>query len=191
LFCIPHGEKGNICLVFGGRSASQSWLCFENTREASPTTDTGTHSQTSLGVHVSLSGQNRTTEPGLAKQRPGNPADLEDKSAALAGVQWTLAGQNGAWAWESLGQDGRKGSWHLLPTQPQGVPLGLRRLQGRGRMALCLPRTRLVTIVQVFSWGWGAQRTELIEVVRNKVLLSTAENRREISPELISFLQYG
>jgi hypothetical protein len=73
----------------------------------------------------------------------------------------------------------------------QGVPLGLRRLQGRGRLALCLPRTRPVTIVQVFSWGWGAQRTELIEVVRNKVLLSTAENRREISPELISFLQYG
>jgi hypothetical protein len=67
---------------------------------------------------VSLSGQNRTTEPGLAKQRAGDPADLEDESPALAGVQWTLAGgQNGAWAWESLGQDGRKGSWHLLPTQ--------------------------------------------------------------------------
>jgi hypothetical protein len=39
--------------------------------------------------------------------------------------------------------------------------------------------------------GWGVQSTELIKVVRNKVSLSTAENKREISLELISFLQYG
>lgn len=42
--------------------------------------------------------------------------------------------------------------------------------------------------------GGAQEKRELIEVVRNKGLLSTAENAengREKHPELINFLQFG
>lgn len=100
--------------------------------------------------------------------RAGSPR----QSLALQTDQqgWTGRGEGIIWPW-SLG------------TPLQGVDAGsdkVGRLQGKPG---CGPAS---------CRGWGAQgKRQLIEVVRNKGSLSTAENRRENTPELINFLQHG
>lgn len=77
------------------------------------------------------------------------------------------------------------------------VPMGSERWESfREVQALLLAQTQAGDLgtgflVEGVGWRRAREKQDLIEIVRNKGLFPTAENRRENTLDLMNFLQYG